>query len=73
MTTHRTGTREEWPAARLELFEAEKDLTRCGDGLARRREELPLVLLPWHERLGVPEPTQPASTKPRRSRVPCVV
>ena len=26
MATHRTGTREEWLAARLELLEAEKDL-----------------------------------------------
>ncbi len=43
MTTHRTGTRKEWLAARLELLEAEKDLTRRGDELARRRQELPWV------------------------------
>ena len=42
-TTHKTGTREEWLAARLELLEAEKDLTRRGDELARRRQELPWV------------------------------
>ena len=43
MTTHMTGTREEWLAARLELFEAEKELTRQSDELARRRQELPWV------------------------------
>jgi predicted dithiol-disulfide oxidoreductase (DUF899 family) len=43
MTTHRTGTREEWLAARLDLLEAEKELTRRGDELARRRQELPWV------------------------------
>ncbi len=31
MTRHRTGTREEWLAARLELLEAEKELTRRSD------------------------------------------
>jgi len=40
MTTHQTGTREEWLAARLELLEAEKELTRRGDEVARRRREL---------------------------------
>lgn len=43
MATHPTGTREEWLAARLELLEAEKALTRQGDELARRRQELPWV------------------------------
>jgi predicted dithiol-disulfide oxidoreductase (DUF899 family) len=43
MTTHTTGTREEWLAARLELLDAEKDLTRRSDELARRRQELPWV------------------------------
>jgi len=38
-----TGTREEWLAARLELLEAEKEFTRRGDELARRRQELPWV------------------------------
>jgi predicted dithiol-disulfide oxidoreductase (DUF899 family) len=45
MTTHKTGTREEWLAARLALLEAEKDLTRRSDELARRRQELPWVRL----------------------------
>jgi predicted dithiol-disulfide oxidoreductase (DUF899 family) len=42
-TTHRTGTREEWLAERLELLGAEKELTRHSDELARRRQELPWV------------------------------
>jgi predicted dithiol-disulfide oxidoreductase (DUF899 family) len=43
MTEHRTGTREEWLAARLELLEAEKEHTRRGDELAQQRQELPWV------------------------------
>src|SRR5215203_1965544 len=43
MTTHRTGTRDEWLAARLELLADEKELTRRSDEVARRRQELPWV------------------------------
>jgi predicted dithiol-disulfide oxidoreductase (DUF899 family) len=43
MTRHMTGTREEWLAARLALLDAEKELTRRSDELARRRQELPWV------------------------------
>jgi predicted dithiol-disulfide oxidoreductase (DUF899 family) len=43
MTNHKTGTREEFLAARLELLKAEKELTRRSDELARRRQELPWV------------------------------
>ena len=43
MTAHKTGTRDEWLAARLELLRDEKALTRRGDELARRRQELPWV------------------------------
>jgi predicted dithiol-disulfide oxidoreductase (DUF899 family) len=43
MADHKTGTREEWLAARLELLEAEKALTRRSDELARWRQELPWV------------------------------
>ena len=43
MTEHKTGTRAEWLAARLELLKAEKELTRRGDELARWRQELPWV------------------------------
>ena len=43
MTIHKTGTREEWLAARLDLLAAEKELTRRSDELARQRQELPWV------------------------------
>jgi predicted dithiol-disulfide oxidoreductase (DUF899 family) len=43
MTSHKIGTRDEWLAARLGLLAAEKALTRQGDELARRRQELPWV------------------------------
>jgi len=43
MTAHITGSREEWLAARLGLLEAEKELTRRSDELARRRQALPWV------------------------------
>jgi predicted dithiol-disulfide oxidoreductase (DUF899 family) len=39
----RTGTREEWLAARVELLAEEKELTRRSDELARKRQELPWV------------------------------
>ena len=43
MTTHKTGTREEWLAARLELLDAEKAMTRRNDELAQQRQALPWV------------------------------
>src|SRR5215510_14963910 len=43
MTTHRTAIRKEWLAARLELLEAEKDLTRRSDEVAQQRQDLPWV------------------------------
>jgi predicted dithiol-disulfide oxidoreductase (DUF899 family) len=43
MTMHTTGTRDEWLAARLGLLDAEKDLTRRGDEVARQRQALPWV------------------------------
>jgi len=43
VTDHRTGTREEWLAARVELLKAEKAHTRQSDELARRRQALPWV------------------------------
>ncbi len=43
MTKHATGTRKEWLAARLELLNAEKELTKRGDELARQRQALPWV------------------------------
>jgi predicted dithiol-disulfide oxidoreductase (DUF899 family) len=38
-----TGTREEWLAARVDLLEREKELTRLSDDVARQRRELPWV------------------------------
>jgi predicted dithiol-disulfide oxidoreductase (DUF899 family) len=43
MTMHKTGTRDEWLAARLDLLDAEKALTRQSDELAERRQQLPWV------------------------------
>lgn len=41
MTAHASATREDWLAARLELLEAEKELTRRSDEVARRRASCP--------------------------------
>jgi predicted dithiol-disulfide oxidoreductase (DUF899 family) len=57
MTDHKTGTREEWLAARLELLEAEKALTRRGDELARQRQELPWVRIDKEYRFETDEGT----------------
>ncbi|HSS69792.1 MAG TPA: DUF899 domain-containing protein [Casimicrobiaceae bacterium] len=43
MTDHKTGTREDWLAARLKLLKAEKELTRKSDEIARQRQQLPWV------------------------------
>jgi len=43
MAKHKTGTREEWLAARRKLLKDEKQLTRRSDELARGRQELPWV------------------------------
>jgi len=43
MAEHEVGTQNEWQAARDELLEAEKELTRRGDELAEKRRELPWV------------------------------
>jgi predicted dithiol-disulfide oxidoreductase (DUF899 family) len=43
MTSHKTGTHEEWLNARLGLLQAEKEWTKHGDELARQRRELPWV------------------------------
>ena len=43
MNTHTTGTRQEWLKARLQLLDAEKELTRRSDELARQRQQLPWV------------------------------
>jgi predicted dithiol-disulfide oxidoreductase (DUF899 family) len=43
MTKHKTGTRKDWLAARLELLTAEKEHTHRSDELAERRQALPWV------------------------------
>ena len=43
MTGHRIGTQEEWQGERDALLKDEKELTRRGDELARKRRELPWV------------------------------
>ncbi len=43
MTTHMTATRKDWLAARIELLQAEKELTRRSDELAQQRQALPWV------------------------------
>jgi predicted dithiol-disulfide oxidoreductase (DUF899 family) len=39
----KVGTREDWLAARIELLQAEKDLSRRGDDVAGQRQQLPWV------------------------------
>jgi predicted dithiol-disulfide oxidoreductase (DUF899 family) len=55
MTKHTTGTREEWLRARIELLEAEKNLTRQSDAVARQRQELPWVRIPKDYRFDTDE------------------
>lgn len=43
MGEHEIGTLEQWRTAREELLREEKELTRRGDELARKRRELPWV------------------------------
>jgi predicted dithiol-disulfide oxidoreductase (DUF899 family) len=52
MTDHKTGTREEWRAARLELLQAEKEHTRRSDQLALQRQELPWFRIDKEYRFG---------------------
>jgi len=55
MTTHMTGTREQWLTARLDLLAAEKELTRRSDEIARRRQQLPWVRVDKDYRLETDE------------------
>jgi uncharacterized protein DUF899 len=66
MTTHTVGTREEWLAAPKELLEAEQEHLRRGDELARRRQELPWVLV---EKEYVVETADGRRQGPRRALV----
>ena len=71
MIDHKTGTREEWLAARLELLEAEKELTRRSDELAQQRRELPWVRIdkdvPLRDRRGRQRPSPSSSGGVRSS------
>jgi predicted dithiol-disulfide oxidoreductase (DUF899 family) len=55
MIDHKIGTREEWLAARVQLLDAEKALTRRSDELARQRRELPWVRVDKEYRLDTDE------------------
>jgi predicted dithiol-disulfide oxidoreductase (DUF899 family) len=57
MTTHKTGTREEWLAARRTLLDAEKELTHRGDKVAQQRRELPWVRIDKEYRFATDEGT----------------
>jgi predicted dithiol-disulfide oxidoreductase (DUF899 family) len=59
MTTHRTGTRKEWLGERLELLEAEKELTRRSDEVAQRRQALPWVRVDKEYRFDTDEGSAP--------------
>jgi predicted dithiol-disulfide oxidoreductase (DUF899 family) len=53
MTKHKTGTRKEWLAARLELLKAEKELTVRSDEVAKQRQELPWVRIDKEYRFNI--------------------
>jgi predicted dithiol-disulfide oxidoreductase (DUF899 family) len=57
MTTHKTGTREEWLAARRKLLAAEKDLTHRSDKVAEQRRALPWVRIDKEYRFDTDEGT----------------
>jgi predicted dithiol-disulfide oxidoreductase (DUF899 family) len=57
MIGHPTGTREEWLAARLQLLDAEKALTKRSDEVARQRQELPWVRIDKEYQLETDEGT----------------
>ena len=58
MTDHPIAERAEWQAARDELLALEKEHTRMGDELARRRRELPWVRVEKEYRFDTDEGTR---------------
>ena len=58
MSDHELVSREEWAAAREELLKHEKEHTRLGDELARRRRELPWVRVEKEYRFETDEGTR---------------
>ncbi|HEY3017826.1 MAG TPA: DUF899 family protein, partial [Gaiellaceae bacterium] len=59
MTNRNVVSREEWTAAREELLAREKEHTRLGDELARRRRELPWVRVEKEYRFDTDEGEKP--------------
>ena len=59
MTQHEIVSREEWAAARAALLADEKEHTRLGDDLARRRRELPWVRVEQEYRLDTDDGPRP--------------
>src|SRR3954454_18815833 len=59
MPDQRVGTHEEWQAARDDLLAQEKELTRRGDELARKRRELPWVPVEKDYRFETADGTKP--------------
>src|SRR4051794_12561498 len=58
MTEARVGTQQEWQAARDELLAEEKEITRRGDELARKRRELPWVAVEREYSFDTPDGTK---------------
>jgi predicted dithiol-disulfide oxidoreductase (DUF899 family) len=58
MGEHKIGTQEEWQAQREALLAEEKELTRRGDELAKRRRELPWVAVEKDYRFETAEGTK---------------
>jgi predicted dithiol-disulfide oxidoreductase (DUF899 family) len=60
-SAHRTATRDEWLAERLDLLKAEKELTRQSDEVTKRRQALPWVRVDKDYQFDTPD--GPASLK----------
>ncbi len=56
---HKIVTQQEWLAARTQLLEAEKELTRQSDALAKQRQELPWVRIDKPYRFDTDEGSAP--------------
>ena len=66
MTNHKTGTREQWLASRLELLNAEKELIRQSDELARGlTERLPPLRYRLRATVHAVHPVSPGFPVPR--------
>jgi len=52
---HKTGTRQQWLDARLQLLAAEKELTHRSDAVAQQRQQLPWVRIDKEYRFDTPQ------------------